>query len=173
VAQSVRSVTPELLAKLWVKNGEYEVQDLQRIRKLGATENSEWGGARLRMMLQSIYIIAFLCLLRFDEVLRIEMKDIEVMDKFKGHIKLTLPFRKTHQYGGTGYPNIAIAESLEIKPFHLYWNRKERYLDPTDALLRWIGELRQTTGPLFRKFDVYDRPMLVGSNVALVLLRSA
>jgi hypothetical protein len=151
-----------------VKNGEYEVQSLQRIRKFGAPEDSEWGGARLRMMLQSIYIIAFLCLLRFDEVLRIEMKDIEIMDKWKGHIKLTLPFRKTHQYGGSAHPIIAIANRLEIKPFHLYWNRKERHLDPTDALLRWIGELRQTTGPLFRKFDAYDRPMLMGNNVALV-----
>jgi hypothetical protein len=51
-------------------------------------------------MLQCIYSIAFLCLLRFDEVLRIQLKDIEVVDKLKGQIKLTLPFRKTHQYGG-------------------------------------------------------------------------
>jgi len=56
-------------------------------------------------MLQCIYTIAFLCLLRFDEVLRIQLKDIEVVDKLKGHIKLVLPFRKTHQYGGSAVPN--------------------------------------------------------------------
>jgi integrase len=77
---------------------------MTRQRHRGNTESEQlgeqWGGARLRMMLQCIYTIAFLCLLRFDEVLRIEFKDIEVVDKCKGHIKLTLPFRKTHQYGG-------------------------------------------------------------------------
>ena len=52
------------------------------------------------MMLQYIYTITFLCLLQFDEMLRIQLKDIEVVDKEKGHIKLTLPFRKTHQYRG-------------------------------------------------------------------------
>jgi len=74
---------------------------MSRQRHLDNSELTNWGGAKLRIMLQCIYTIAFLCLLRFDEVLRIELKNIEVVDKFKGHIKLTLPFRKTHQYGGT------------------------------------------------------------------------
>lgn len=51
-------------------------------------------------MLQCIYIIAFLCLLRFDEVLKIQAHHLEVIDEIKGQIKLTLPFRKTHKYGG-------------------------------------------------------------------------
>ena len=74
---------------------------MSRQRHLDNPEQTSWGGAKLRIMLQCIYTIAFLCLLRFDEVLRIELKNIDVVDKFKGHIKLTLPFRKTHQYGGT------------------------------------------------------------------------
>ena len=49
-------------------------------------------------MLQCIYAIAFLCLLRFDEVLRIELKNIEVINQIKEHISLTPSFRKTHQY---------------------------------------------------------------------------
>jgi len=73
---------------------------MSRQRHLDNPEQGNWGGAKLRMMLQCIYTIAFLCLLRFDEVLQIELKNIDVVDKFKGHIKLTLPFRKTHQYGG-------------------------------------------------------------------------
>ena len=71
-------------------------------------------------MLQCIYAIAFLYLLRFDEVLHIELKDIEVIDKTKGHIKLILPFRKTHQYGGKSI--LSIFTRLEIKPFHLFYN---------------------------------------------------
>lgn len=41
-------------------------------------------------------------MLRFDEVLRIEAHHIEVIDLTRetGEIKLTLPFRKTHQTGG-------------------------------------------------------------------------
>lgn len=94
-------MTSDVLSRLHAKNREYRVQKLARIRHLGSTESTEWGGARLRTMLQCIYTIAFLCLLRFDEVLRIQLKDIEVIDKLKGHFKLTLPFRKTHQYGGS------------------------------------------------------------------------
>jgi hypothetical protein len=100
VAQSVRSISSLLLKKLYEKNNKYSVQPLSRMRRLESSEEVEWGGGRLRMMLQCIYMIAFFCLLRFDKVLRIELKDIEVVDKLKGKIKLTLPFRKTHQYGG-------------------------------------------------------------------------
>jgi hypothetical protein len=100
VPQSVRSITLDILQKLHAKNSSYEVQSLARIRHKDNIETSEWAGARQRRMLQCIYSIAFLCLLRFDEVLRIQLKDIEVVDKLKGQIKLTLPFRKTHQYGG-------------------------------------------------------------------------
>lgn len=118
-------------------------------------EDQQWGGARLRVMLQCIYAIAFLCLLRFDEVLRIELKDIEVIDKWKGHIKLTLPFRKTHQYGGNFV--FSFFTNLEIKPFHLFFNRQELHLDPVHLLLRWIRVSRLTTGPLFRRIDAQDR----------------
>jgi hypothetical protein len=53
-------------------------------------------------MLHAAYTLAFLCMLRFDEVLRIEAHHIEVIDLTRetGEIKLTLPFRKTHQTGG-------------------------------------------------------------------------
>lgn len=58
-----------------------------------------WGGARARRLLHAAYTISFICLLRFDEVLRIQCHDIEVVSKTC--IKLTLPFRKTSQFGGT------------------------------------------------------------------------
>lgn len=119
------------------------------------------------MMLQCIYTISFLCLLRFDEVLRIELKDIEVIDKIKGQIKLNLPFRKTHQFGGMAFTFTSIFTNLEIKPFHLYFNRKELHLDPVHHLLRWIHVSRLTTGPLFRQVDPYDRVTMT-SNKALV-----
>ena|ERR1022692_4179642 len=65
-------------------------------------EITNWGGYRQRAMLHAAYTISFLCMLRFDEVLRIEAHHIEVMEGHEetGEIRLTLPFRKTHQNGG-------------------------------------------------------------------------
>jgi hypothetical protein len=121
------------------------------------------------MMLQCIYTISFLCLLRFDEVLRIELKDIEIVDKLRGQIKLTLSFRKTAQMGGKSCSQISSFTNSEIKPFHLYFDRLEPHLDPVHHLLRWIRVSRLTTGPLFRNVDSYDRVITAG-NKALVLI---
>jgi integrase len=57
----------------------------------------KWGGPLTRRVAQSIYIIMFLCLLRVDEVLKIKMEHIVFEDR---KVILTLPFRKTHQFGG-------------------------------------------------------------------------
>jgi len=148
-------------------NNGFKVKPMSRQRHLADSEGSEWGGARLRMMLQCIYTISFLCLLRFDEVLRIELKDIEIVDKLKGQIKLTLSFRKTAQTGGISCSQISSFTNPEIKPFHLYFDRQEPHLDAIHHLLRWIHVSRLTTGPLFRNVDSYDRVITVG-NKALV-----
>ena len=52
-------------------------------------------------MLQLLYVISMLCLLRYDEALRIMWSDIKLEKRNGKHILvLSLPFRKTHQYGG-------------------------------------------------------------------------
>ena len=53
-------------------------------------------------MLHTAYTISFLYMLRFDEVLKIQAHHIEVLDMTRetGEIRLSLPFRKTHQTGG-------------------------------------------------------------------------
>jgi hypothetical protein len=66
-----------------------------------SNDEDHWGGGRLRRMLQCIYAIAFLCLLRFDEALKIQAHHLEVINEKTGEMKLTLPFRKTHKFGGT------------------------------------------------------------------------
>ena len=64
----------------------------------------QWGGPLHRRAAQAIYIIAFLCLLRVDEVLKIQVKHVEfIRDGDKFQLVLTLPFRKTHQFGGEHY----------------------------------------------------------------------
>ena len=64
----------------------------------------QWGGPLHRRAAQAIYIIAFLCLLRVDEVLKIQVEHVEfIRDGDKFQLVLTLPFRKTHQFGGEHY----------------------------------------------------------------------
>ena len=86
-----------MLKKLYDINHSFPIY---RIGEAPPSSESHWGGGRLRLMLQCIYSIAFLCLLRFDEVLKIQAHHIEVISEVEGHIKLTLPFRKTHKFGG-------------------------------------------------------------------------
>jgi hypothetical protein len=45
-------------------------------------------------------------------------------------------------------------------------------MDPVHHLLRWIHVSRLDTGLLFRRFDMYDRPVMTGS-CALVLSTSS
>jgi hypothetical protein len=87
------------LRKLYDFNKDFAVQRLGEVQRV-PDDKSQWGGARLRMMLQCIYSIAFLCLLRFDEALKIQAHHLEVIDEVRGEIKLTLPFRKTHKVKG-------------------------------------------------------------------------
>ncbi|KAJ7434193.1 hypothetical protein B0H11DRAFT_1703022, partial [Mycena galericulata] len=103
----------------------------------------DWGGARARRLLTLAYVLAFLCLLRFDEVLKIQMQDIEwVSDTC---IKLTLPFRKTNQFGG-------------VKPFYLHLLPPHlAHLCPIRALAEWLVVSGITDGYLFRKIVSGDR----------------
>lgn len=50
--------------------------------------------------MQLIYLIAYLCLLRTDEALGINMEHIEFRFNQAKKVVLTLDFRKTHQEGG-------------------------------------------------------------------------
>lgn len=67
-----------------------------------------WGGSTKRKALQAIYTIAFLCLLRADEVLKIKFEHITFGEEnHVAFMKLTLPFRKTHQFGGMDFLTIS------------------------------------------------------------------
>ena len=71
---------------------------------LDDTENQplasdEWGGPMARREIQAIYLIAFFCLLRSDEVLKIRREHL-ILSKDGQTVTVTLPFRKTHKNGG-------------------------------------------------------------------------
>lgn len=67
---------------------------------------NSWCGPRTRLMIHAACTVALACLLRFDEVLRIQISDIEfLLDKHgeRTQVKLMLRSRKTSQFGGV-YP---------------------------------------------------------------------
>ncbi|OXV07303.1 hypothetical protein Egran_04932, partial [Elaphomyces granulatus] len=88
VPMSARSIVEKDLLAFHEKNTKMEVTDWNsEYRELD--EVSNWGGPNQQIMMQAIYLIAFTCLLRFDEVLKIQHHHIEVVDEVHGHIRLT------------------------------------------------------------------------------------
>jgi hypothetical protein len=79
-----------------------------------------WGGPLVRHALQAIYTLAFICLLRSDEVLKIHRDHVEFVkdDDISEYMVLTLPFRKTHQDGRMFSHLFAVALS---NADHLKW----------------------------------------------------
>ncbi|KIK72417.1 hypothetical protein PAXRUDRAFT_799015 [Paxillus rubicundulus Ve08.2h10] len=100
-----------------------------------------WGGGRARRLVQAAYTIAFLCLLQFDEVLKIQVHNISF---FEGGMTLTLPFRKTHQNG-------------DIKPYYLWaLPQSEAHLCAVRPMAEWMHASQVRSGYLFRKLASGD-----------------
>lgn len=107
----------DTMEKLYVYNASFEkdvsshgVSSVSRKRKAGSPYL--WAGYFLRAMLSLLYITAFVCLLRFDEALRIKWDDVRIErligpdGKKYARVVLWLPFRKTHQNGGEWQPAV-------------------------------------------------------------------
>ncbi|KAJ7691887.1 hypothetical protein B0H17DRAFT_934540, partial [Mycena rosella] len=74
----------EIIAALYHYNNKPEVAEIKPVRRRKRNEPvdpNEWGGGRSRRMLHTVYVIAFLCLLRFDEALKIQLQDIRWISK--------------------------------------------------------------------------------------------
>jgi integrase len=59
-----------------------------------------WGSPRHRLLVHAVTTLAFMCLLRLDEVLNLRFEDIELRDD---SVIVTLSSRKTQQFGGLFY----------------------------------------------------------------------
>jgi hypothetical protein len=144
-----------------------------------------WGGPLTRRALQAIYTIAFICLLRSDEVLKIRHDHIEFVkeDNNIQYMVLTLPFRKTHQDGrkfslfSKTFSN-ADSQIPDVQPFYIYpLDEEEAHMCPVRAMAQWIKASKITSGFLFRKFTAQDRPSahedaaMVSHNPKLILVR--
>lgn len=135
----------DILKRLYDFNIAYEDEEGPINRKRRVEEDGVWGGSSVRTMVQLIYILAFLCLLRFDEVLNIQWSWITT-DTHNGRhrIKLALPYRKTHQYGGESFrvhkpfSTSNRTNATDISPFFLYENTTFPWLCPVKAFAHWI-----------------------------------
>src|SRR5260221_6376490 len=63
------------------------------------TAVKQWCLGRARHLVTLAYNLAFTCLLRFDEVLKIQSHDLTLLSE-PSRLMVTLPFRKTNQFGG-------------------------------------------------------------------------
>ena len=99
----MRSIDARTLRKLYDFNDTIKPNSLTDLTSTKKDSDGYriWGGRNQRIMMQAMYGIAFLCLLRFDEVLRIQHHHIKVLNKEESKIEITLNFRKTHQLGDT------------------------------------------------------------------------
>lgn len=108
-----------------------------------------WAGHAIRMMMWFFFTVSFLCLLRSDEALRLRWEFIEVESWDDNgdesiRLKITLPFRKTHQNGGERIfcvfkflKNLKLIAIVDVLPFYLYPDRHRPHLCPVTAFCVW------------------------------------
>ncbi|ORY40473.1 hypothetical protein BCR33DRAFT_661778, partial [Rhizoclosmatium globosum] len=137
ISASVRAITSQDLRKIH----EYLTSDAERIvlHRTNSTETRHGLGDALSSELYLGCLLGFLCLLRCEEFLELQMENIRLsfeMDSFR--LEVCLVTRKTHQEGG-------------IKPYYLWMDNFDRHLCAVSAYLRWISFVgAETAGHLFK-----------------------
>ncbi len=154
---SSRAITTSVLRDLYLVNSGTETSEI------GSSQVDPKLGPRARRMLQVAYIVAFLCLLRFDEVLAIKFDDLRLLDGGNA-IRLTLSHRKTSQYGGESNQALDANTSADIgligvKPFKMHkMPHDQAHLCPVRAIAYWMDAYGVKSGYLFPSFASKDRP---------------
>ncbi|KAI0735528.1 hypothetical protein C8Q76DRAFT_765954 [Earliella scabrosa] len=164
VIRSARAMDSATMKKLWEVNSSYPQEEELQSRKRknrdgdGGTTVRRWAGYKIRQMLQTLYIVSMLCLLRYDEALRIMWHQVhlEKDDKCVPIVRLELPFRKTDQTG------------TKTADFILYPDQQRPWLCPVRAFSTWwtlcIKMGVELKGRVFRARCLYDEIHHSGSN---------
>ncbi|KAJ3892984.1 hypothetical protein GG344DRAFT_44188, partial [Lentinula edodes] len=147
-ATSARAITPEYIGRMYDFNHRPEnwnIRPYQPSKRNKENENQQWGGPRFRRQLHLAYTIAHSCLLRVDEVLKIQAHEIRLVPGRRKCLEITLPFRKTNQFG-------------KVQPFYLFALPSSlKHLCPVRAYADWINLTQITEGYIFRKMGSGDR----------------
>ncbi|KAG1889055.1 uncharacterized protein F5891DRAFT_1131871 [Suillus fuscotomentosus] len=143
---SARVMDEPTMKRLWEFAWSTDRKEFGPISRKRKAENpSEWAGFLLREMLYLLYLLSMLCLLRYDEALWITWADVTFQVSYQPaqfRVKLELPFRKTHQYGG-------------IAPFYIYADPDRPWMCLLRAFAIWWliahERHRELNGFIFRK----------------------
>ncbi|KAJ3846627.1 hypothetical protein EV368DRAFT_52526 [Lentinula lateritia] len=131
-ATSARAITPEYIGRMYDFNHRPEnwnIRPYQPSKRNKDNENRQWGGPRFRRQLHLAYTIAHSCLLRVDEVLKIQAHEIRL---------LTI--------------------MIEVQPFYLFALPSSlKHLCPIRAYADWINLTQITEGYIFWKMGSGDR----------------
>ena len=124
-----------------------------------------WGSPRHRLLVHAVTTLAFMCLLRLDEVLNLRFEDIELRDD---SAIVTLSSRKTQQFGGLLLHDVCFVHCDKVyigsKPYVLWLSAKEdEALCPVLALSRWM----QAVGPQNCAGYIFRTPRLAGQAPSL------
>ena len=95
---SSRALTSDVIRRLHVFNNSEGRSDIVDFQPVNTTGETQWGNPRRRLLVHSVLTLAFVCLLRIDEVLNLQFQDLQYHGP--DHIEITLQTRKTHQFGG-------------------------------------------------------------------------
>ncbi|KZP29095.1 hypothetical protein FIBSPDRAFT_908422 [Athelia psychrophila] len=143
VVTSARAIDEPTMKRLYLFNSTFDPHEehTSQSRKRKQEDPHCWAGYGLRLMLMLLYCISMLCLLRYDEALKITWADVsfEYDTTNTPILRLDLPFRKTHQNGG-------------IQPFYLYPDPKRPWLCPVSLFAEWwLVSGGQQGGYVFRR----------------------
>ncbi|KAJ3975260.1 DNA breaking-rejoining enzyme [Lentinula raphanica] len=137
---SARAVSSELLEELYHFNNQPELLNVAAHRAAHQSSSETITNGKLgpfgRALLTLGYVLAFCALLRIDELLKIQLKNLTVTtdpNTGRSKVMLKLPFRKTSQFGEE-YEHICVVR----------------------ALARWISLTNLKSGFLFRKVQGKD-----------------
>ncbi|KAJ3840841.1 hypothetical protein F5878DRAFT_532814, partial [Lentinula raphanica] len=146
-ATSARAITPEYIGRMYDYNRKPENWNIKAYEptKRNKDKSEQWGGPRFRRELHLAYTLAFTCLLRVDEVLKIQAHEIRLVPGKKQCLEVILPFRKTNQFG-------------KVQPFYLYaLPTSLKYLCPIRAYADWMNLTQINEGYIFRRIGSGDR----------------
>jgi len=123
-----RALTSDVIRKIFTYNQADGRSIVQLFVPHGKAKDT-WGSPRHRLLVHAVLTMAFVCLLRIDEVLNLRFEAIQFHSPEQ--IEIELFSRKTHPFGGT-------------KPFPLWmFNAQDEALCPIRALAHWV----QACGP--------------------------
>jgi hypothetical protein len=170
---SSKAITSDIILRLYCFNNSEGRSEIGHSNPSESVAH-QWGNPRRRLLVHSVLTLAFLCLLRIDEVLNLQFQDLQY--RSQNQVVVTLHTRKTHPHGGEAFAlwptRIVLTKFLGSKPYDLWlFNKEDRGLCAVSALSRWIqasGLGGNPTGYIFRPVGLDGKAPSIFKNLPIV-----